>query len=133
MLKTFALIATLFGSATSAAATIPLRDVKEIDHNMLWVAMAIEISDRCGAIAPRTLKGLAFLNTLKAKAQAMGYSDDEIKAYVTSSEEKARIRKLGEAYVKSKGLDPRSDDDLCTLGLAEIARSSQIGVLLRAK
>ncbi|SPF80545.1 hypothetical protein PRI8871_02355 [Pseudoprimorskyibacter insulae] len=131
MMKPFALALTLI--ASSASALVPLREVKEIDHNMLWVAIAIEISDKCGSIAPRTLKGYAFLSSLKDKARSLGYSDDEIKTYVSSADEKARIRKLGEAYVKSKGLDPRSAEDLCTLGQAEIARSSQIGVLLRAK
>lgn len=120
-------------TATTSVANVPLRDVKEIDHGMLWVAIAIEISNRCQEISPRTFRGFGVLNTLKNKAKGLGYSDDEIKAYVNSPDEKDRIRQLGETYVKSKGLDPRNAAHLCTLGHAEIARSSQIGVLLRAK
>lgn len=132
--KTLAAFAmALLVSPASASAQPPLREVAEIDNNMLWVALAIEISDHCGEIAPRTLKGLAFLNSLKNQAKALGYSNEEIKAYVKSDVEKARIRDLGEAYVKSKGLNPTDAGDLCTLGHAEIARNSQIGVLLKAK
>ncbi|WP_323783505.1 DUF5333 domain-containing protein [Thalassovita sp.] len=120
-------------TAASAEAKLPLRDVPKIDNNMLWVALAIEISDKCDQIKPRTLKGLLFLNSLKNTARAMGYSDAEIKEYVKSDEEKARMRDRGEAYVKSKGLNPADTGDLCTLGHAEIAQNSQVGVLLKAK
>lgn len=119
--------------ATSVTAKPHLREVAEIDDNMLWVALAVEISDECDEIRPRTLKGLAFLNSLRSRAKALGYSRDEIKAYVDSSAEKDRMRGRGEAYVKSKGLDPAQSDDLCSLGHAEIAARSQIGVLLKAK
>jgi hypothetical protein len=119
--------------AGAAHAKPALRDVPEIDNNMLWVALAIEISDNCDDISPRTLKGLFFLNTLKNKAQALGYSNEEIRAYVKSDAEKARMRERGETYVKAQGLEPADTGDLCKLGHAEIARGSQIGVLLRAK
>lgn len=127
-----ALAATVPGLASTDPRP-PLREVEEIDHNMLWVAMAIEISDECDSIAPRTLKGLLFLNKLRGRALDMGYSKDEIEAYVTSDAEKARIRRLGENYVKSQGLDPENPADLCDLGQTEIARNSRIGALLRAK
>lgn len=128
-----ALAATSLGpmTATPAMAKPPLRNVAEIDDNMLWVALAIEISDRCDSIAPRTLKGLAFLSDLQGRAKSLGYSSDEIKAYVKSGEEKARIRARGESYVRAKGLDPKNNQDLCTLGRDEMSKSSQIGVLLR--
>ena len=134
MISTLLTAAALtLGLTYAVSAKAALRDVAEIDDNMLWVALAIEISDRCDEIAPRTLKGLFFLNSLKKRAKAMGYTDDEIRTYVKSDEEKARMRDRGEAYVKSLGLNPADTGDLCTLGHAEIARSSQIGVLLKAK
>ena len=42
------------------------------------------------------------------------------------------MRKRGEAYVRSRGLDPAQHDDLCRFGQAEIARQSSVGSLLRA-
>ncbi len=120
-------------TATMASAKAPLRDVKAIDGQMLYVALALEISEKCGEIDARQLKGLNFLWSLKKKANALGYSDDEINAYRKSTAEKARIRALGENYVKSKGLNPKDPADLCKLGHAEIAQGSQIGALLKAK
>lgn len=119
--------------AGSAQAKPPLRDVKEIDDRMYAVGLAIEISDRCDAIEPRTLKGLAYLWDLKARASKLGYSDDEIEAYVRGEDEIERMRKRGNAYMRSLDLDPSNDQDLCTLGRAEIERGSQTGAFLRAK
>lgn len=121
------------GLANAAVALPPLRDVPEIDDNMLWVALAIEISERCDSIAPRTLKGLNFLWQLKSRASDLGYSDDDIRTYVENDAEKDRIRERGEAYVRARGLDPENDADLCTLGREEIEKGSQVGAFLRAK
>lgn len=119
--------------AGMAAAKPALRDVPEIDDQMLKIGLALEISEQCDSIAARKLKGLNVLWSLKKRANALGYSDDEINAYRKSEAEKARIRALGEDYVKSKGLDPKSAADLCRLGKAEIADGSVIGSLLKAK
>ena len=121
------------GFGAAAAAKTPLREQKEIDDKMLWVALAIEISARCAAIAPRTLTGLSYLWGLKSDASKLGYTDDEIRAYVRSDAEKARMRQRGEAYVRAKGLDPESDADLCALGTQEMEKGSQIGAFLKEK
>ena len=76
---------------TSAAALPPLRDVPEIDDSMLWVALAVEISDRCESIEPRTFRGLTYLWQLKSRAAELGYSDADIEAYADSRTEKERI------------------------------------------
>jgi len=130
------MIAALLGlslATAAAAAKTPLRDVAEIDDQMFSVALAIEISDKCDEIDARTLKGVNFLWSLKRRASALGYSDEEINTYRKSPDEKARMRSRGEAYVKSKGLNPKSAADLCTLGHAEIASGSLTGSLLKAK
>lgn len=126
---TTALILTL--GVGAASAKTPLRDVPEIDNPMFSVAMAIEISDKCATIQPRTLKGLNFLMGLASKAKSMGYSKTEIDTYRKSEAEKARMRERGEAYMRDKGLDPTSSDDLCKLGQMEMAQGSQIGSFLR--
>ncbi|MWD27581.1 hypothetical protein E0K89_008865 [Aquicoccus sp. SCR17] len=134
-MKTFAtsLILAVSVAAGSVSAKTPLREVREIDDNMLWVALAIEISDKCGQISPRMIKGYAFLASLKLKAQNMGYTSDEIEAYVESKAEKQRMRQRGESYVKARGFDPKKKEDLCRLGRQEIDKGSRIGALLKAK
>lgn len=125
--------AVLLALPAVAAGKPPLRDVPQIDDRMLWVAIAIEISDRCDSIDPRTLRGLNYLWTLRSEARTLGYSTAEIKAYVDSEAEKARMRARGEAYLRARGLNPENNADLCTLGQAEIAKGSQIGAFLRMK
>ena len=132
---------TVMACAVALVMTLPamaagkpnLRDLPEIDDRMLWVAMAIEISDRCPTIEPRTLRGLNYLWSIRNQAQALGYSTSEIKAYADSDAEKARMRARGEAYVRAQGLNPDNNADLCKLGQAEIAKGSQIGAFLRLK
>ena len=118
-------------TATAATAKVPLRDVPEIDNPMFAVAMAIEISDKCDTIKPRTLKGVTFLWNLADKAKSMGYSKAEIDAYSKSDEEKARMRVKGEAYMRDMGLDPAKAEALCKLGEMEMAQGTQIGSFLR--
>ena len=128
--------ATLIGlilplTATASAAKTPLREVAAIDNQMFAVAMAIEISDNCTDIRPRTVKGLAFLWDLAGQAKSMGYTEAEIDAYRKSDAEKARMRARGEAYMRDKGLDPKKKEDLGKLGRMEMAASSQIGSFLK--
>ena len=127
------LVALMLAAPVMAAGKPALRDVAQIDDRMLWVALAIEISDRCDRIDARTVRGLSYLWETRSQAQKLGYSNAEIKAYVDSAAEKARMRSRGEAYVRSHGLNPDNDADLCKLGQAEIAKGSQIGAFLRMK
>ncbi|MDX5382143.1 MAG: DUF5333 domain-containing protein [Rhodobacterales bacterium] len=126
-------VALVLALPAMAAGKPNLRDLPEIDDSMLWVALAIEISDRCPTIEPRTMRGLTYLWSIRSRAQALGYTPSEIKAYVDSDAEKARMRARGEAYVRDQGLNPTKDADLCKLGQAEIAKGSQIGAFLRLK
>lgn len=127
------LMVPLTGFSASAASAKTLRDEPSIDGAMLGVAIAIEVSDKCSSIDARKLRGLNFLWGLKSKASKLGYSDDEIKAYIESDTEKSRMRRLGETYVRQAGLNPASTADLCTLGEREIAAQSLIGSLLRSR
>ncbi|MBW6418128.1 DUF5333 domain-containing protein [Celeribacter sp. PS-C1] len=128
----FAFTAPLMAGAAAAAELPPLREVQEIDQNMLWAGLAVEVSDECSTIEVKKIKGISFLWGLKNKASAMGYTDDEIRAYVESDDEEARIRRLGEAYVRQAGFDPKTPEGLCAFGEAEIARGSVIGSFLRS-
>lgn len=127
------LVALTLATGAPALALPPLNQVKEIDRPMLSVAMAIEISDKCPTIAARTLKGLNYLWSLKKKASDMGYSDDEIKAYIDSDAEKTRIRKLAEDYAAGLGFDATTTEGLCALGQHEMAQATLTGSFLREK
>jgi hypothetical protein len=123
----------LLAAQPVAADRPPLSEVQEIDGALLAVAIANEVRERCDDIEPRMIRAWSTLNGLKAKAKALGYSEDEIEDYVTSKAEKARMRRLGEVYVRQHGADPDVTADLCAFGRAEIARSTAVGRLLREK
>ena len=68
----------------------------------------------------------------RVNPNALGYSDDEIRNYVESDVEKARMRKKGKAFLAANGVNPDDPETFCTFGRAEIAKNSAIGALLRA-
>lgn len=115
-----------------AEAKPPLRDVKEIDDELYYIAIANEISEYCPSISGRRLKAIGVMWGLKSKANNLGYSDDEIRAYVESDAEKDRMRAKGEAYLARNGVSYEDQNSFCALGRKEIERNSAVGVYLRA-
>ncbi|WOI35193.1 DUF5333 domain-containing protein [Tritonibacter scottomollicae] len=129
-----ALAALLLAFGASAGEAKPsLRDVQEIEDPLFAVAVASEVSDQCDRLAPRTLKGLNQLYQIRSRANALGYSDDEIKSYIKSDQEKSRMRAKGERLLRQEGVKLDQPETFCSYGLAEIEKNSAIGVLLRAK
>tara|TARA_Y100000815_G_scaffold147649_1_gene133562 strand:- start:811 stop:1329 length:519 start_codon:yes stop_codon:yes gene_type:complete len=121
-------------SAASPALSKPsLRDVPEIENSLFSIAIADEVRDQCDGINARLLKAIGQLRALKARANDLGYSDDEIRAYVESDGEKARMRAKGEAFLKQNGVRLDAPETFCAFGHAEIAKNSAIGALLRAR
>lgn len=132
VLKTLILGLTVLALAGPAFARPSLRDVPEIEDPLFAVAVAHILRERCPDLEGRELKGIAILWRLRAKANRLGYSDQEIIAYVRSDKEKERMwakgRKLLEPYGPAD--DPQS---YCAMGREEIQKKSAIGALLRAK
>lgn len=128
-----AITAALLATSVGASALPPLSEVEEINDGLFAVAVADEIRQECPSISARMLRALSYINTLENRALELGYSKQEIKAYVKSKDEKARMRVRGEAYLKANGASYANPETFCTLGKAEIAKGSRIGQLLRAK
>ncbi len=133
-MRQFILSMTLIACAAgAAAANPPLRDVKSIDNAVFDVAVADQIRKNCPEIAPRLIQALSIFRATRAEARALGYTDDEIKAYADSDVEKARMRAKGDAYFKANGVVASDPQSYCALGHKEIEKSSRIGSLLRIK
>jgi hypothetical protein len=136
--RTFAVLSTV---VLTCGVTLPgaaqakpsLRDVPAIEDPLFAVAMAKEVSDHCDTIAPRFFKGLGELRRLKSRANELGYSDTEIRSYIESDAEKARMRAKGERLLAQNGVAYDKPETFCAYGRAEIKKNSAIGVLLRAK
>lgn len=86
MTKTRALIAALsLGIVTIAgnlSAQTALRDVAVVRDGIIHVGMAYEISQKCDSLNARIFRGLGYLQSLKNHARDLGYSSEEIDAYV---------------------------------------------------
>ena len=111
----------------------PLREVSQIDDALLMVAIADDLRKTCDDIDARLIRAYSYLQKLKGIARDRGYSEDEIEHYVTSDDEKARMEARGDAFLASRGVDRGDRTAYCTFGRQQIAKGSQIGVLLRAR
>lgn len=125
------LVAVLAIAGTVASAKPPLREVAEIDDMVMVVAIADEIRKSCDDIGARLIRAYSTLNGLKALAREKGYSDEEIERYVTSKDEKARMREKAESFLLANGV--RADDRaaLCRFGKMQIQAQTEIGELLK--
>ena len=131
--RALAIFACVAAAAPGMALAKPsLRDVPEIEDPLFAVAVANEIREVCPSISGRVTKGIGVLWNLRARANELGYTDDEIRAYVKSPEEKARMRAKGMEILADYG--PVSDPQTyCAYGRAEIAKGSAVGALLKEK
>lgn len=132
-MKVIALAGLVAMLAMPVAARPPLRDVPEIENGLFAVAIADEIRDHCGSISARLMRALGVLRNLKAHANGLGYSDDEIRAFIESDAEKARMRRKGEKFLRQNGVTYSNPETFCAFGRKEIAKGSAIGVLLKAR
>lgn len=117
----------------AAQAKQPLREVAEVEQAILVIGQADAIRRNCPAIEPRRLKVVFFILSLENRAKAMGYSKDEIDAYIDSDTDKARLKIKAASLLAAKGVDTSDPQSYCAVGISEIQKSSQIGALLKAK
>ncbi len=127
------LTVTVLAVPTGLAAKPSLRDIPEIEEPLFAVAMAKEVADHCDSLGARLFKGIGELRRLRSHANSLGYADSEIRAYIESDTEKARMRARGEKLLAKSGVSYENPETFCTFGRAEIQKNSAIGALLRAK
>lgn len=128
-----AVAALAMSSVSGLAAAQSLRDHEEVNRGLMIIAAGDMIQRNCPTIVPRMIKAYFYARSLERMAKNAGFSDDEIEEFVEDKAEKARVFELAKAYLISKGLDPDRPETYCEVGLYEIERNSQIGVLLKAK
>ena len=126
------LIAGMVVAAGAAQAKQDLKDVPSVWNGLLNIGIANEIRETCPSISARMVRAALRLNSIQNEAEGMGYSQAEIDAFRNSEANKAAMRAEGEAYMKNNGVVKGDAETYCALGRAEIAKSSQIGRLLRA-
>jgi hypothetical protein len=129
--KTLMTLATL-AIATPALALVPINEEPKIINTLLQGFIGDAIDDNCDTIEARKLRALGELNKLRDYALEQGYSADEIRALVTSKEEKAKGKAIAAEWLKERGAEPGNPEAYCRIGEEEIAKESLIGYLLRS-
>ena len=122
------IIAGLSGAATANPA---LKDVAYVREGIIAIGMALELSEKCSSISPRRIRRINYLFSLRNHAFDLGFSRAEVDAYVNDKVEENRLKEI--AYGRFRDLGTVSGDaaSYCTVGLAEIAKGTAIGRLLR--
>ena len=133
IIKTLLLACATTVASLPAAAKAPLGEVLEIHDGLLAVGIADEIRKTCGTIDARMISAYSYLAQLKSRARSLGYSEDEIEDYVTSKDEKKKMRAKGEAWLEARGVTLGQEAGYCRVGREEISRGTPIGALLRAR
>ncbi|HEV8034324.1 DUF5333 family protein, partial [Yoonia sp.] len=64
-------------------------------------------------------------------ASSLGFSDDEIDAYINDDAEKDRLEGIARAQLAGLGAVADDPDSYCAVGRAQIAANTRVGWLLR--
>ena len=128
-LAALALIGALPGTV-GAQGRPPLGEVRAITEGLIETAIAYEIDEVCEALDGRRLQGIALLWSLNSEARRLGYSQDEIRAFIDDDAEKDRLEAIARERLRGMGAVAGQAQTYCAVGRAEIARGSQIGRLL---
>lgn len=130
---TLACLAILAGQAALASDLPPLREVQEINVPLVAAAVAYEVEQGCSQIERRSVRVAIEGWKLALRAQELGYSRSEIKAYIRDDKEVARVRAQASEIIERAGVGLGDEPRLCAFGRAQIKARSFSGRLLREK
>lgn len=130
MIRRSLVLAALVVPAPALANLPPLGEVPAVWEGLVAAAVAYEIGDKCDGVDARILVGLAYLNDLKAEARRLGYTEEQIDAFIDDDAEKDRLEAVARGRLSAMGVVEGDPDTHCAAGRAEIAAGSAIGRLL---
>ena len=128
LLTAAGLMIVAFAGAASAQS---LRDLPRVRDGIVHVGMAYELSEKCGSLKARTLRGIGFLQDLKRFALSQGYTEAQIEAYVDDRSEQRRLEAIARDQLARLGVVEGEEATYCAVGRDQIARQTRVGWLLR--
>jgi hypothetical protein len=131
MTRTTVLMLGFVAFAGATVANPSIGEVSFITEGLINTAIAYEIDQRCDSLDGRMVAGVNFLWSLKNHAADLGYSDDEIKAYIDNDSEKDRLEAIARQRLRDMGAVEGEWETYCEVGRSEMAAGTQIGRLLR--
>lgn len=126
-----AMTAATVGLAGNLSAQSALKDVTRVTEGLIAVGMAVELSDECGDLKPRTLRGINFLRSLQNHAKDLGFSQSQIDDFVDNRDEKKRLEAIARGRLADLGVIEGQENTYCTVGRGQISQGTQVGLLLR--
>ena len=124
-------LVAMAGAALAAVDYSKMRADRRVQSELLAASMAYLIDKECASIRPRKLTVLTYALSLKRYAKSLGYTGDEVDAYVADRDEQARFREMAEARLIEKGADPDEPESYCAVGRAEIEKRTYLGSMLK--
>lgn len=133
-----ALALAILTTATPALVTpaladlVPINEELHIMDTLLQGFIGDQIANNCPTMEARTMRALGELNALRTYALDLDYTGEEVRALVTSDDEKAKAKARAADWLKERGAEPGNPDAYCAVGEAAIAADSLLGQLLRS-
>ncbi|MCX7644996.1 MAG: DUF5333 domain-containing protein [Rhodobacteraceae bacterium] len=126
-------LAALMPATVAAADLPPLAQNERVRNEFLAGAVGDEIVDNCPSISARMLVVISKLNDLQRYARSLGYTNEDIRAFRKSPENRAELNRLRDEYLAAHGVVPGDPESYCRLGRQEIANGTLIGSLIRVR
>ncbi len=121
------LILTMISVPAIADDRVPLNQDPELEYGLMVAAQGAFMRKFCDEISLRIFKTLGLMNSLKSRAKALGYSNDEVKAYLGNKDEKTRVGEIALADLEAVGFDLDDPSTFCPVAKAQIASGERFG------
>ncbi|MFU8897297.1 DUF5333 domain-containing protein [Roseinatronobacter thiooxidans] len=130
----------LTGSAMAGVATTQaqvndtLRNTPEIYNGLFTAALIKHVVDTCPAVSPPgRLSRVTYFLSLYNRARNLGFSREQIEAFVEDKQEQARLEGIVKAHLQREGVTPDDESSVCAFARAQIAERSALGRQLRER
>ncbi len=131
LFRTAALITGFAVFAGATAVRGDLANEPSITEGLIGVAIAYEIGERCDDISARRFAGINYLLALKREALNLGYSDEEIDAFIDNDAAQDALEAEARQRLRDLGAVSGQWDTYCTVGRSQMAGGTVAGQLLR--
>lgn len=128
---TGALAATLLAGPVAALPSLSQND--HINSRLMSARVADRIRTECTSLNARMVYAYGQARQLKRYAESLGYSSEQIDAFLDSRTERDRIYAAADRYLTQAGASRGDGESYCRVGRDEIARNTYIGSFLIAR
>ncbi len=130
MKTAFAFVLTLIAAPAFAE---PLAKDAHVTKMLVGAQVGDILRNTCPQVSARMFVVMGELVALERHAKSKGHDDATIRAFLDSPTEKARIRKLADAYLANAGVKAGNVDSYCAAARAEVAAATVAGSLIRVR